>query len=732
MSSSAPTFVNGNRDGLDESDEDDRENDDQFGDNFLKLALNKPKSWKWELTTSSSSSSINFPRIQLIDSRTGELMVEVDKPDCVVKSEQFSNGEVSPRSSTRYRRSKSSCLREKVIPSSSHLSDVFEQLQNKGMGHKLSTSALLYKNGDINDSNHSIHKSKSASEVRQNSPGSEQVGWKRRIRKSSSSRSNSILGRISEFRQSSTEDEPIKPKPSTPPPPSKIIPPAPTIIVEEDRSATPQQVQQATDKPKIYKLVRSNAGTLMVREESFHTRNSIRRRQQQESHDQQTKTTSNNHLEKRITIADIPESSYDQTINEIDKLISKVMLSHNLQDVVTQQVEAEKPTTINGSHSPQQHPDKQKTKKRKSRQRSASVGSSNGGSMDGSRQESRSSRRSSNRNSPIVTVGSSSDDEELSLAESRFGSLKRRGRPRYRRNNTGTPTTQSVVAADARLSTEERRQIESNESVCIEECESMLLSTATATVHRRRRSRHRRSLSSGGEPTGSQLTLEPELPVFETRNNANNRTESSRSKSSSTSLSTLSPPSGVEPTTVDQQSTVTESQLKLDDKKLNYGQSELIKTPLEDLKESILLKPQFVTVDQKVEKAFDDIAKREPDRKSKYSNSKTKDPFADFDQTDFVNRRLDSMLQQSLAFLTKAKDDIRKIDEDYSQFEQKSRVSAFRSPTCSTLPLSENLQVSSPVSSPTTEGLPESIQRRTQKPYARRHHRSSFQRTCLN
>lgn len=49
--------------------------------------------------------------------------------------------------------------------------------------------------------------------------------------------------------------------------------------------------------------------------------------------------------------------------------------------------------------------------------------------------------------------GSSSEEEDaISLAESRFGSLKRRGRPKYRRNNT------AAVPAE-----EERKEQESND-----------------------------------------------------------------------------------------------------------------------------------------------------------------------------------------------------------------------------------------------------------------------------
>lgn len=51
--------------------------------NILKLKLKKPKSWNWELSTSKSSSHIDFPRILLYDSND-KLLADVEEADCVI------------------------------------------------------------------------------------------------------------------------------------------------------------------------------------------------------------------------------------------------------------------------------------------------------------------------------------------------------------------------------------------------------------------------------------------------------------------------------------------------------------------------------------------------------------------------------------------------------------------------------------------------------------------------
>ncbi|XP_055617169.1 uncharacterized protein LOC129762697 isoform X3 [Toxorhynchites rutilus septentrionalis] len=366
------------------------------GDSLLKLALKKPKSWRWELTTSSSSPNVCFPRIQLFDSRTGALMIEVDKPDCVVRSEEVLNGSGSSgrsrssqerrnRDDPKYRRSRSSCVREKVTTTGEFLTDVYEQLQGRGMGYKMPTSISQYrepKQDDDNNGSFCLQKSQSASEVR--------TGLKKKVRKTYSSRSSSILGRINELHRSSSEEELSRPTPHR----SNI----PEICVIDE--------PKPKDKPKIYKLVRSNAGTLMVREESFHTKNSLRRRQQLEEAGL-ANPEDELHVEKRIFFSDIPGSQYHDT----DDLISTIMLSHTLQDVQDDSI---------GSMQSMQRS-----------RRSASVGSNSRGHNG--------HRRS--RESPLVTHprGSSSSNEDLSsLAESRFGSIKRRGRVKYSRNKTAS------------------------------------------------------------------------------------------------------------------------------------------------------------------------------------------------------------------------------------------------------------------------------------------------------
>ncbi|XP_063704136.1 uncharacterized protein LOC134833664 [Culicoides brevitarsis] len=54
----------------------------------VRLSLNKPKEWKWELSTSKSSPHIAFPLIQLYDSGTGNLLVEADDDECVFQGNE--------------------------------------------------------------------------------------------------------------------------------------------------------------------------------------------------------------------------------------------------------------------------------------------------------------------------------------------------------------------------------------------------------------------------------------------------------------------------------------------------------------------------------------------------------------------------------------------------------------------------------------------------------------------
>lgn len=53
--------------------------------NLVKLCINKPKSWNWELTTSKSSPSIAFPVIQLYERSSGALLAETNEADCQIR-----------------------------------------------------------------------------------------------------------------------------------------------------------------------------------------------------------------------------------------------------------------------------------------------------------------------------------------------------------------------------------------------------------------------------------------------------------------------------------------------------------------------------------------------------------------------------------------------------------------------------------------------------------------------
>lgn len=84
-----------------------------YDDNLVRLSLNKPRRWGWELTTSSSSPHIAFPKIQLYDSKTDKLLVEAEQPDCVYQGNeqlerQWICGEEVPVVRRSYPRSHSS------------------------------------------------------------------------------------------------------------------------------------------------------------------------------------------------------------------------------------------------------------------------------------------------------------------------------------------------------------------------------------------------------------------------------------------------------------------------------------------------------------------------------------------------------------------------------------------------------------------------------------------------
>lgn len=58
---------------------------DDDNSNLVKLCINKPKSWHWELTTSKSSPSIAFPIVQLFDKSSGALLAETNEADCQIR-----------------------------------------------------------------------------------------------------------------------------------------------------------------------------------------------------------------------------------------------------------------------------------------------------------------------------------------------------------------------------------------------------------------------------------------------------------------------------------------------------------------------------------------------------------------------------------------------------------------------------------------------------------------------
>lgn len=77
---------------------DDETNDDD--QQLIKLCLNKPKQWNWELTTSKSSSNILFPTIQLYDKKGTTLLAEASEAG-FVKSSKVRSAPLSKSSSLR-------------------------------------------------------------------------------------------------------------------------------------------------------------------------------------------------------------------------------------------------------------------------------------------------------------------------------------------------------------------------------------------------------------------------------------------------------------------------------------------------------------------------------------------------------------------------------------------------------------------------------------------------------
>lgn len=76
--------------------------------NLVKLCINKPKSWNWELTTSKSSPSIAFPTIQLFDKASGALLAETNEADCQIRGQGSSRGGSTVKTPEKNRRKSSS------------------------------------------------------------------------------------------------------------------------------------------------------------------------------------------------------------------------------------------------------------------------------------------------------------------------------------------------------------------------------------------------------------------------------------------------------------------------------------------------------------------------------------------------------------------------------------------------------------------------------------------------
>lgn len=86
--------------------------------NIVKLKLNKPKSWNWELSTSKSSPHICFPHIVLYDDKDN-LLAEANEANCII------NGATG----VNQRANNNRASRNSVLSNSDHLSDVSGKLR---------------------------------------------------------------------------------------------------------------------------------------------------------------------------------------------------------------------------------------------------------------------------------------------------------------------------------------------------------------------------------------------------------------------------------------------------------------------------------------------------------------------------------------------------------------------------------------------------------------------------
>lgn len=109
---------------------------------MINLKLKKPKAWNWELSTSKSSSSINFPKIRLYDHRNN-LLATASESDAVISNAPSSlSKSTSKSSSVRSTRSndaarKSPSLMHKRHEMQDFLNEITTQLNGRGYDCKV-------------------------------------------------------------------------------------------------------------------------------------------------------------------------------------------------------------------------------------------------------------------------------------------------------------------------------------------------------------------------------------------------------------------------------------------------------------------------------------------------------------------------------------------------------------------------------------------------------------------
>lgn len=223
----------------------DEINDDE--QQLIKLCLKKPKKWNWELTTSKSSSTIAFPKIQLYDEKGLTMLAEASEAGFVASSKLRKSASVSKASSLRSAKRRDSL---KITIKQDSIEEIVldpiitepdEEMRRKESESPVPVQVMSERGSLVRDAN--------SKEFKKANEKSRLRPYSRSSSNSLRSRSSiSILERISELKRSSSSEE----------------------------SDADNEPDEAKEKPnKNYSLRTCNLGTIIVPKESF---SNVRRR----------------------------------------------------------------------------------------------------------------------------------------------------------------------------------------------------------------------------------------------------------------------------------------------------------------------------------------------------------------------------------------------------------------------------------------------------------------------